>query len=267
MLYISFNYRELHRLKEAVFAPHMVNAGQKHLTDPIPPGERLLRKRIDQLERTARELEPIRSRELGPIGRKALDDAIRRMELAKFGAFLDAPEADFERSVLRRSYTREFGRLVTVAFVHISVFHQSGKRIYFKYEIWDEIRRYLHKKDIYPTRSKTALLSRGVIIKWFEAFCRERDALDRLPPRRHNQPSTELRKRGSSNIRRAIFRDAHVWHERMKRGDVKDLGEFGSCEYIEEQLKLKMPDRGGPHRLDHSAAFLRLTLPPKTGPS
>ena len=27
MLYISFNYRELHRLKEAVFAPHMVNAG------------------------------------------------------------------------------------------------------------------------------------------------------------------------------------------------------------------------------------------------
>ena len=28
MLYISFNYTELHRLKEAVFAPHMVNAGQ-----------------------------------------------------------------------------------------------------------------------------------------------------------------------------------------------------------------------------------------------
>ena len=27
MLYISFNYTELHRLKEAVFAPHMVNAG------------------------------------------------------------------------------------------------------------------------------------------------------------------------------------------------------------------------------------------------
>ena len=31
MLYISFNYRELHRLKEAVFAPHMVNAGYNDL--------------------------------------------------------------------------------------------------------------------------------------------------------------------------------------------------------------------------------------------
>ena len=31
MLYISFNYTELHRLKEAVFAPHMVNAGLKEV--------------------------------------------------------------------------------------------------------------------------------------------------------------------------------------------------------------------------------------------
>ena len=31
MPYISFNYRELHRLKEAVFAPHMVNAGKRLL--------------------------------------------------------------------------------------------------------------------------------------------------------------------------------------------------------------------------------------------
>ena len=33
MLYISFNYRELHRLKETVFAPHMVNAGLKEVSD------------------------------------------------------------------------------------------------------------------------------------------------------------------------------------------------------------------------------------------
>ena len=33
MLYISFNYRELHRLKEAVFAPHMVNAGQQAVAE------------------------------------------------------------------------------------------------------------------------------------------------------------------------------------------------------------------------------------------
>ena len=32
MLYISFNYTELHRLKEAVFAPHMVNAGFNYLS-------------------------------------------------------------------------------------------------------------------------------------------------------------------------------------------------------------------------------------------
>ena len=32
MLYISFNYRELHRLKEAAFAPHMVNAGFNYLS-------------------------------------------------------------------------------------------------------------------------------------------------------------------------------------------------------------------------------------------
>ena len=34
MLYISFNYRELHRLKEAVFAPHVVNAGFNDLACP-----------------------------------------------------------------------------------------------------------------------------------------------------------------------------------------------------------------------------------------
>ena len=46
MLYISFNYTELHRLKEAVFAPHMVNAGQYEqeeatlvaLETDLPPG-------------------------------------------------------------------------------------------------------------------------------------------------------------------------------------------------------------------------------------
>ena len=50
MLYISFNYRELHRLKEAVFAPHMVNAGPcVGRASELPRDARTLRNRAHHI--------------------------------------------------------------------------------------------------------------------------------------------------------------------------------------------------------------------------
>ena len=57
MLYISFNYRELHRLKEAVFAPHMVNAGQ-HSTPVGTNFQDLLAFFVDLARRDGRKVFP-----------------------------------------------------------------------------------------------------------------------------------------------------------------------------------------------------------------